>query len=232
MTTDKRPDSLSWFEILTVTLIMFGPGIWISSAFYLEAPSAVDGTAANFSSQQNVWAGVFQSLQLLTVFFFLYLREWRFSNFRFRPSVADTIKGLGLFVFTALLVDIGFSTALLWMPDVVGTDEQVLIDPLARIHPSLVFYSMLNGFYEEFFFLTLVSAAAKRNAVFLFSLFVRFSFHTYQGLLTAVLIGLILGVVNYYFFTKAKDNNLYPFFFAHALADVFGLSLLGYFALE
>lgn len=54
---------------------------------------------------------------------------------------------------------------------------------------------------------------------------IRFSFHTYQGLLWALVIGVIYGLF-YYVMYKKVVKNLLPFFLMHALADMFGSSLM------
>ena len=224
--------SLSWFETLSVAFIMFAPAVWVSSAYFLEAPTAIEVSTTAFSVGQNLWAGTLQSLQLLTALTFLYLRGWRFQTFRFSPSLNETGLGLALFALTALLIDIGFVLAGSVMPDLFEAAGEVHVEPRARFDETLFFYSLLNGFYEEFFFLTIVSAARHPKAVFLFSLILRVAFHTYQGFLTALLIGLVVGTLNYCLFMKRGDRNLYPFFVAHALADMLGLSLLGWLSLD
>ncbi|UWH02138.1 CPBP family intramembrane metalloprotease [Corynebacterium silvaticum] len=97
-----------------------------------------------------------------------------------------------------------------------------------KIDASLVLFSLQNGFYEEIFFLGIfLSVAPKyRVAAFIFSLVVRTIFHTYQGLASALGIGLILGSIFYFLYTRSKDKNLYTFFLAHAICDVVGLAVL------
>ncbi|WP_153052902.1 type II CAAX prenyl endopeptidase Rce1 family protein, partial [Streptococcus suis] len=63
---------------------------------------------------------------------------------------------------------------------------------------------------------------------FLYSLIIRCSFHTYQGLISALGLGLILGTIFYLLYQKIKPKNLLPFFLAHAVADVIGLTILSY----
>ena len=86
---------------------------------------------------------------------------------------------------------------------------------LAALGPVVILYSLFNGVYEEFFFLGLLTSVKEESkwCVLGFSTLVRFSVHTYQGLV-------------YYFFYKYKVKNLLPFFLAHAFADMVGSSLL------
>lgn len=54
------------------------------------------------------------------------------------------------------------------------------------------------------------------------SLIIRFAFHTYQGLLGAMVIS-TLGMV--FILLRLKDDELVAFMLAHAFFDVFGLGL-------
>ena len=88
-------------------------------------------------------------------------------------------------------------------------------------------YGLLNGFYEEFFFLGLMTSVSEKNKREGAGLFNPdpFPFHTYQGLLWAFVIGVIYGLF-YYVMYKKVVKNLLPFFLMHALADMFGSSLM------
>ena len=107
------------------------------------------------------------------------------------------------------------------------------IDPMQILHkfmalsPMAIAYGLLNGFYEEFFFLGLMTSVSEKNKwkALAFSTLIRFSFHTYQGFLWALVIGVIYGLF-YYVMYKKVVKNLLPFFLMHALADMFGSSLM------
>lgn len=96
--------------------------------------------------------------------------------------------------------------------------------PTHAVTVSHVLFALLNGFYEELFFLGLVFAVRPRlfAPAFAFSLFVRFIFHVYQGLLGAASIT-TLGIV--FFFYRRKIPALVPFMLAHSFFDVYGLNM-------
>ena len=98
---------------------------------------------------------------------------------------------------------------------------------LIDLTPRAILYDLLNGFYEEFFFLGLLTSVQDRYKwwILLYSTIIRISFHTYQGMLWALTIGVGFGLL-YYFLYKYKVKNLLPFFLVHALADMYGSSLL------
>ena len=62
--------------------------------------------------------------------------------------------------------------------------------------PMAIFYALLNGFYEEFFFLGLLTSVKDKYKwwVLLYSTIIRVSFHTYQGMLWALTIGVGFGI--------------------------------------
>ena len=72
--------------------------------------------------------------------------------------------------------------------------------------------------------MTSVSEKNKWKAL-AFSTLIRFCFHTYRVLLWALVIGVIYGLF-YYVMYKKVVKNLLPFFLMHALADMFGSSLM------
>lgn len=93
--------------------------------------------------------------------------------------------------------------------------------------PMVIGYALLNVFYEEFFLLRLLTSVKEKHQwlVLVYSVIIRISFYTYQGLLWVLVIGLVYGLF-YYFLYKYVVKNLLPFFLMHALADMFGSSLL------
>ena len=102
-----------------------------------------------------------------------------------------------------------------------------IIRKFMALTPMAICYALLNGFYEEFFFLGLLSSVKEKHKwlALVYSVIIRISFHTYQGLLWALVIGLGYGLF-YYFLYKYVVKNLLPFFLMHALEDMFGSSLL------
>ena len=106
-------------------------------------------------------------------------------------------------------------------------DPMEIIRKFMSLTPMTIGYALLNGFYEEFFFLGLLPSVKEKHKwlALVYSVIIRISFHTYQGLLWALVIGLVYGLF-YYFLYKYVVKNLLPFFLMHALADMFGSSLL------
>ncbi|VTS12416.1 CPBP family intramembrane glutamic endopeptidase [Streptococcus pseudoporcinus] len=221
---------LRWFDLLCLTLILFGEGIINSTSQYIALQQQTLSLEQNltFSPLDNYKGLAMQSFWLLLAFLYLKWRRFDFNYFKERIQFSPRVllQALGLFMLIALCMDIfnlvSYNIPKLLFPTVLAIWPQFDI--------SLILYSILNGFYEEFFFLGLC-LAVKPDATkwaFIYSLLIRFSFHTYQGIAGALGISLILGILFYVIYRKLKPQNLLPFFISHAIADIFGLSLLAY----
>lgn len=220
------------FDIIILTLIFWASGIISSTVAYIDmlnkpALGAIDVLEnTNFSSVDNYYALAYQALYFVLALLYLKFRNFDFSIWKMQINIKSIIYGVLLFIGAALCMDI---YALL-----TQNLENVLPFPGsigAFFHletVSTVIYSIFNGIYEEIYFLGVCFAVQPKALkwVIPFSLLVRISFHTYQGMLSAIGIGLIFGIYMLYTFHKSKSKNLLPFFCAHAMGDIFGLGIL------
>lgn len=222
---------LKWFDILVLTLILWGEGIYTSTISYIaliQGASTVDDNLT-FSATDNYGALALQAGLLLLALLYLWLRRFDFKAWTIRFNIKSVACGVLIFLAAALLLDIYF----------------LLTDPLTGVLPfpgpigaffvnetvSSVIYALLNGVYEELYFLGICLAVRKEHLKWAvpFSLLIRVSFHTYQGIISALGIGLLFGIFMYLLYRRSKDRNLLPFFIAHAIGDIFGLGVLSYF---
>lgn len=186
-------------------------------------------TTLLFSATDNYGALALQAGLLLLALLYLWLRRFDFKVWTIRFNIKAVAGGVLIFLAAALLLDIYFMltnplTALLPFPGPIGAffgSETV----------SSVIYALLNGVYEEIYFLGICLAVRKEHLKWAlpFSLLIRVSFHTYQGMISALGIGLLFGIFMYLMYRRSKDRNLLPFFIAHAIGDIFGLGVLSYF---
>ena len=97
---------------------------------------------------------------------------------------------------------------------------------------SVIPFAFLNGFYEEIFFLGICLSVEKKwiPEALIYSIIVRYAVHTYQGQISAICIGLVLGLTFFILYRRSKTKNLIPFFIAHAIGDVFGVGIMAYIA--
>lgn len=235
---------LKWWDILILTLILFLQAIQSSFMAFSALEDSAVAELPEFTSAIN-WQAFSQQASLLALaFFYLWLRHFDFSIWtsKIRITPKSVLMGVGLFIGVALLFDLYFMAASYLLPPTpvdsgvyYGAEQTVhpLLQKLSEIDLSLVVYSLLNGFYEEIFFLgiCLTVKPEHRTWAFLYSLLVRYSFHTYQGNVSALAIGFLLGTIYYVLYTRMKEKNMFPFFFAHAISDVMGVGILSYFIL-
>lgn len=228
--------NLKWFDILILTVIFFGYAIYLStmSFFALDNPAAAG--SIEFSKSDNWRLLLTQGIFLLVAFIYLKLRNFDFSQWHIRVTPKAILLGVLLFIGMALVFDayyivLGYLFPSLWGAPADGAAAYPNFwRTLANVDLSLVLYALLNGFYEEIYFLGLCLSVESKYVfrAFLYSLVVRYSFHTYQGNISALAIGILLGTIFYLLYIKTGRKNLVPFFIAHSIADILGTGLIGY----
>ena len=229
---------LKWFDILIITVLMFGEFIIRSTQQFMESLSpstlaSVAETTTNVASDGAAYSSnfTFQLMMLEITFLYLLIRNYDFKQLPIRFSWSVFIWVPLIFAIVGIFGDI--VTTLSGEYNYFNPQLIPFIDPMEIIRkfmsltPMAIGYALLNGFYEEFFFLGLLTSVKEKHQwlVLVYSVIIRISFHTYQGLLWALVIGLVYGLF-YYFLYKYVVKNLLPFFLMHALADMFGSSLL------
>jgi len=227
----EKINHLKWFDILILTLILWGEGIYTSTVSYIaliQGATTIDDNLS-FSVADNYSALALQAGLLFLALLYLRLRRFDFKAWTIRFNLKAVACGVLIFLTAALLLDVYF----------------LLTDPLTDVLPfpgpigaffgsetvSSVIYALLNGVYEELYFLGICLAVRKEHLKWAvpFSLLIRVSFHTYQGIISALGIGLLFGIFMYLLYRRSKDRNLLPFYIAHAIGDIFGLGILSYF---
>ena len=191
-----------------------------------ETTTNVASDGAAYSSNFN-----FQLMMLGIIFLYLVIRNYDFKQLPIRWSWSVLIWVLLIFAVVGVFGDI--ITTLSGEYNYFNPQLIPFIDPMEIIRkfialtPMAICYALLNGFYEEFFFLGLLTSVKEKYKwwVLLYSMIIRVSFHTYHGMLWALTIGVGFGLL-YYCLYKYKVKNLLPFFLAHALADIYGSSLM------
>lgn len=245
---------LTFLDIIVLTIILFGSAIFsssfemISTYFIAQPENAMPYDAVQFTETQNIIALLSQLIFLLVAFGYLYWRNFDFKQLKFTFSLSAILKALGLFLLIALAMDLYFyaldyvtfslnnEAYQQQLQESLALNDELLTDDASfnyffTIGWSLIVYSIFNGFYEEIFFLGLCLCVKPtyQKWAFLYSLLIRFSFHTYQGVESALGITLILGVIFYVLWKRSSSKNLVPFSLAHSLGDIFGVGILAYF---
>lgn len=238
MRPEQPLKNLRWFDIGMVTLIMFGQFIVRSTEMYLASLSpsvstAISETSTNTASEGAGYSSNFtlQVILLVLAIIYLWIRHFDFKQLPIRLKWSVLFWVPFIFAIMGLFADMVSTLSgqyNYFSPQVLAfISPMAVIDKFMVLSPMAIAYALLNGFYEEFFFLGLLTSVKEKYKwwVLLFSTIVRVSFHTYQGMLWALVIGVVFGLF-YYFLYKYKVKNLLPFFLMHALADMFGSSLI------
>lgn len=224
---------LTLWDILILTLLLFGEATYQSTMLFLNSSGVGVPDLTTTTGEQNIQMFIIQGLTLLVAFLYLYFRKFDFSQWKCKISLRGTLIGFGLFIFLSLSMEllsiIGDASYREYFLTASFNPISGLWIAASRFTLPMVAYAILNGIYEEIYFIGMCTAVKEkyRHLVFGFSLFVRIAFHTYQGLLAAFGIGLILGAT-YYFWYRKKGQDLYPIFLSHAIADILGLSVISY----
>lgn len=223
---------LKLIDLLIIAAIMFGYFAIRSTQLFIEGFKTATHTQSSASEGAAYSSNfTFQVIMLVIVPVYLLIGNFDFKSLkiRFRPSVIIWVPVL--FCIVGLFGD--FLTTVTGEYNYFNPELIQYINPLEIIRkfialsPMAIAYGLLNGFYEEFFFLGLITSVKeeKKYYALIFPTLVRISFHTYQGITWALAIGVIFGLF-YYFMYKKVVKNLLPFFLMHALTDMFGTGLI------
>ena len=217
---------LRWWDILILSLLMFGYPIFLSTSMFFTSQSAQSEIL--FTATSNINGLIMEALQLGLAFLYLLVRKYDFSQWRFKITLKTTIYGILLYLLLSLFMDFVtiFSYGTEWIFDYTQ-ENNAFLQKFEEFDATLIIFSLMNGFYEELFFLGICLAVQQKylKYAFLYSLIIRFSFHTYQGFSYALGISLILGIIYFYFYAK-RSKNLYPYILSHIIADILGLSII------
>lgn len=222
-----KQKQLQWWDVVILSLILFGGAIWSSTTTFFTVSPEILAQGTEFTSADNYSAMFSTVIELLFAYIYLRWRQFDFSQWKYHITWKDTFYALGIFLLLSLSMDVVSILSLGWSEATAYVGELGILSALAEVDFSLVAFSLLNGFYEEIFFLGICTHVPKQQqkGVLLYSFVIRFSFHTYQGLASALGIGLLVGGIYYWLYQK-KSQNLYPYMLSHSLADIIGLGIL------
>lgn len=231
----EKKKYLSWVDILILTALLFGHGIYSSTLSFLAVNQGqvAQSQALTFTSAINYQALSNQLFWLGLALLYLKVRRFDFRQISYRVIFDWKVvyKAILIFLVSALVIDIYYYLTYYGSYYLTQPASPSLAQILGNIDISLILYSLLNGFYEEFFFLGLLYATRPKYHYhyLIFGTLVRISFHTYQGITMALGIGIVYGLTLYLLYRWFKPKNLVPFFLGHALADILGLSVMAFF---
>lgn len=233
----KEYKPLYFIDLLILAAILFHAPIISSFYYFSELQQA--GLAApenlEFSETDNYSSILLELSTLFLALLYLLLRKFQFTQLPFAFNKNTLLITLALILLSGTichLIAYTFSPEILTEPTVTDSTffesaiptETESENLWGYFSLSLILFALLNGFYEEIFFLGLTFCIEKKWLPYalIFALIVRFAFHTYQGLFSATIVS-IFGVL--LTLLRFKIRNLVPFMLAHSFFDVFGLGL-------
>jgi uncharacterized protein len=167
---------------------------------------------------------IYESLVLLVLGAFLYMRDWTFTRIGLRPGRMDTLIGVGLAAATyAAYVVIWIAVSAAHMqPTYLGGSSSLVKGGL--LLPVVIAASCLNAVFEEVFVCGYLITAAREkgrlSAGVNASIAIRLAYHLYQGGMGV--IGIIpFGLVCALWY--ARTARLWPVIVAHVVIDLTGL---------
>lgn len=224
--TMKRKE-LEWWDVVVLSAVFFGFPIWNSTITLMTTSAEILAQGTEFTAADN-WFGIVSIVIELTIgYFYLRWRKFDFSQWIYRVTGKGTVAAVGIFLLMSVAMDLVSILSVGWAEATAYIGQGGIWYVLAEVDFSLIAFSLLNGCYEEIFFLGVCTAVPERQkkGVFLYSLLIRFSFHTYQGISAAVGIGFVIGGI-YYMLYRKGSKNLYPYMLSHSFADIFGAGIL------
>ncbi len=233
-----RPDLVApWWEIGVAGAIFIG------NFTYTSIQAAMMGSSQRFlsllfSNRHMLVACARESLFLAVFFAFLHYRGWKIADLRIKATWWSSLQGILLYLPTS----IGRSCSVLgiivllyylqtkyryFLPFLLSFAPHEQPDVSNLSWPVLFVAVILNAFYEELICTGYLfnQFAAKRGPLFALLLLdlVRMSYHTYQGPVNVLGVGVIFLIYGaWYWWTR----NLWSLIVAHAFVDLVSFGAL------
>ncbi|HEX8551707.1 MAG TPA: CPBP family intramembrane glutamic endopeptidase [Abditibacteriaceae bacterium] len=209
-------------EFGVVLLFAFGPFVFSAWRMMPRGQRA----QVRFSDTQLLYTIAIEAVLALLLLGFLHLRGYTRADFPFRFAPREWAIGALLLVASYAAVILATVLGAVWLGSDVFMARQMKVDVAVTL-PIAIIGSLVNAFYEEIFVVGYLLRALEKSqgiaAATVFSVFVRFAYHIYQGP-TAIFVVIPLGFVFAAFFVRTR--NLWPLVLAHAVIDIIAFSVV------
>lgn len=219
--------TLNSWDILILTVIFFGQAIVTSTLSLLDLwlNDQTAPVSLGFNQASNLWGIAFELISLLMAAAYLIIRRFDFRQLHIQINQFTMLWTMVIIITADMAAGLYDVIYLQFINKDVLQAQMITYDQAPTLGWDWVSYSLLNGFYEEVFFLGLLFCVPQcaQGLMYAYSLLVRFSFHTYQGISSAIAIALLGGV---FLLFRRKLSTLVPFMLAHSFFDLFGLGTM------
>ncbi len=213
-------------ELIIVLLVAFGVTIPRSVAALL-APDTLPSQASPPITEAALHRLIgYEVVVLVALTVFLRARGWTRAGLGIRPSIRDSMVGLGFFVLCNLIyyaLAIGLMSA--WPTFAAAITSTRLVATGLELG-SVLAVSVINPVFEEVFVCGYVVAALKERqgitTAVNVSAGIRVFYHFYQGAPGVIAIAPMALLFAYWF---ARTGRLWPLLVAHAIQDCVGLMM-------
>lgn len=221
-------NTLTLWDFIILSIIFFAYPIYSSTLFYFYSNGGENIQTDSFSDFANQFAILTELIILFLAGLYLFFRKFNWSQLDFSVNVYTFPCVILLLILGGLAVDTVIYGLYWWETGYFIWDFDYSEFKFPHLTFWLLIFACLNGFYEEVFFMGITFLVEKRFQIHVLigSMILRFAFHTYQGIGTALGITL-MGLV--FILIRQKISALIPFIVVHALFDMFGAGIATYF---
>jgi len=207
-------------EFMIVILVAFGYFILRSFSWIFEISE--ENAIVLFTNLDLYWLIVLELVALLLVAVFLYLRNYKFSDFNFAFSLESSTYGLVLFSANYILYYLLYMTVATVFTELFNNAITISASPfeINTTIPAIIAISIVNPVFEETIVVGYIVKSLEKSlapAVIIgLSVLIRLSYHVYQGPIILVSI-LPMGLLFAWLYWKTR--RLWPLILAHAVLD-------------
>jgi uncharacterized protein len=223
----SRAPQLSPVAVVSVICLAFGVFAVRSALGLLQfGGGELSGYRISLSNSQLGFVVAYEAVIGTVLVLFLRRRGWRLEHLTRPFTAGDLPRGVALWLLAMVLAPGAVALAL---KSATSMDVQALFTTsvVGDLHIGLMVAAVIiRPLYEELIYLGFIPAAFPSAAgwlIVLLSTVLRVLIHSYQGVLTFLVIlpmGLVLA--GYYM----RSRRVWPVVLAHALQDVIGFSVL------
>jgi len=207
-------------EFSFVILIAFGYFIMHSVSWIVDRINT--GAVVNFSDIDLLQLVILELVILAILSIFLYLRNWKLSDFHFEISLNNSTFGLILFSVNYLIYYFLYMTVSTVFSEFMQDTITISASPITTTAslPAVIAISIINPVFEEALVVGYIVKALDKRAipwiVITTSVVIRLSYHMYQGPIILFSI-LPMGLLFAYIYWRWR--RLWPLIVAHAVLD-------------
>lgn len=211
-------------ELILILVLIFGTALISSTYEFIQMSIFKNGTTESIDTLDLGLNSIFQISLILVALIIFKIRKIDIKSFNFQFQLSNIPTGLILFLAVVLTTFIIGSGIIALNPDTLFAETK----PNCNL-AILPIFLIINSFYEEFFLNNYIFSRLSHwrpDQILSFSVILRASYHTYQGLYGFILL-IFFGLIftGYY----SKTRKLWPLVIAHTLFNCLTFYIAAYY---